>query len=154
MGAALPARGADLKLTLGTWLAERRGANEARPVLGAPMTLAEARQAARQALQDIAEGVDPASARKTDRATARSGADRVDTQARAFIERYAKPRLRTSGEVERQLRVEIIPRWGSRRVSESAAATLSSCSTKSLPWLPDHGQPGLGDTEPPLRLAG
>lgn len=111
-------QGQTRKLTLGPLLMDRRKSPMAIPAIGQPMMLAEARKAARIALQDVAEGHDPGTSRKADRAADLSGEDRVDTRSRQFIERYCKPRNRSWAEVERQFRVEIVPKWGSRRVRE------------------------------------
>ena len=105
------------KLTLGPVLTDRKGAS-ATIVIGQPITLAEARSAARLALQKVAEGIDPSRTRQADKAAALSGEDRVEAQARQFIERYCKPRNRSWRETQRQFRVEIVPQWGVRRVQD------------------------------------
>jgi len=105
------------KLTLGPALTERKGPAAA-PSIGQALTLAEARNVARRALQEVAEGTDPSRAKQAIKAATRSGEDRVDTQARDFIERHCKRHNRSWREVERQFRIEIVPNWGSRRVQD------------------------------------
>lgn len=114
--------GAPKKLTIGTALTERLEPIDGPPALGAPMTLVEARGAARAALQAIAEGRDPAEQKKAARAVANVPADPekdlVRTHATAFIDRHCKPRNRSWPEVERQFKSDILPAIGDRRVQD------------------------------------
>jgi len=114
------------KLTLGSVLLKRDG-DEIEGVLplGQPMTLPEARRAAREALQTLAEGRDPNEAKKVAQAAKAARAadldrdrDLVRVQGERFIERYCKPRNRSWKEVERQFKIEINPVWGERRVQD------------------------------------
>jgi integrase len=75
------------------------------------LTLAQAREEARRQLTLIAGGGDP---RAVKQAAAATAADTVEVVARRFIERHAKPKLRTWREIERRLEREILPHWGTR----------------------------------------
>jgi len=112
------------KLTLGPALLKRDG-DELDGVLsiGQPMTLSEARRAAREALQTLAEGRDPSAVKKAAQAVkaahaAAPGGDRdlIRNLGASFVERYCKPRNRSWRETERQLKTEIYPHWGDRKV--------------------------------------
>ena len=114
--------GKPAKLTLGPALAERGGGSLDQVPIGAAMTLVEARTAARAALVTVAEGRDPAGERRAARTAATTPEDatrdHVRTLGTAFIDRYARPRNRSWRETERQLKVDVYPRWGDRRVQE------------------------------------
>jgi len=114
--------GKPAKLTLGPALAERTGGSLDHVPIGAAMTLVEARTEARAALAAVSEGRDPAGERRAARtaATAPEDAtrDHVRTLGTAFIDRYARPRNRSWRETERQLKVDVYPRWGDRRVQD------------------------------------
>lgn len=114
--------GAPKKLTIGPVLLSRsEDAARATPALGQPMTLPEARAAARAALQTLSEGRDPSAAKKAAKALpVDPERDLVRTLSETFVERWCKPRNRTWGEVERQFKVEINPGWGERRVQDIA----------------------------------
>lgn len=116
-------QGKPRKLTVGTVLLERRGDDpEGALPLGHPMTLTEARRAARDALQTLAEGRDPGDGKKAAKAAqaldADEGRDTVEKLAETFINRYAKPRNRSWKEKERQFKAEINPKWGKRKAGD------------------------------------
>ena len=75
-----------------------------------PMTLADARDAARDALRAAQKGGDPAA----ERDTSRSG-DSVKALAELYIEKHAKPNKRTWANDERMLKKDIIRAWGTRK---------------------------------------
>ena len=110
------------KLTLGRVLIDRATDIDDDPVLGQSMTLAEARRAAKSALQTLGEGQDPARKKKAAKALQaiadNRGGDIVRELAKAFVERYSKPRNRSWREIERQFKSEINPLWGDRQVVE------------------------------------
>ena len=75
------------------------------------LTLAEARKLARDKLREIAAGNDP---RQIEREAKRAEAETVAAVTERFIERHVRVNNRTAGEIERKLRAEVLPRWGSR----------------------------------------
>ena len=77
------------------------------------LTLADARERARQARNTLADGVDPAAA-KRDRREAMT----VGDLATDYIERYAKPRKRSWREDARILRADVLPHWKHRAVAD------------------------------------
>jgi integrase len=76
--------------------------------------LAQARDNAKRQLALIAGGGDPRAVKK---AAAESDAETVEHVARLFIDRHAKPRLRTWQEIEWRLNREVLPKWGRRPIS-------------------------------------
>lgn len=112
--------GKPAKLTIGTVLDRRDDAPPDILPLGQPHTLTEARAAARNALQALAEGKDPLGERKAMQAAAKAdpGRDLINTLSASFIERYCKPRNRSWAEIERQFAAEINPNWGNRRAQD------------------------------------
>ena len=94
-------RGKQIRVTLGR-----------HPVL----TLAKAREAARDALQAIELGVDPREAKRRAKAPA---TDMFAAVVQDFIKRHVrKKRLRTQVEYERPIRDYLVPRWGELRVGD------------------------------------
>ncbi|TGU99174.1 site-specific integrase [Mesorhizobium sp. M00.F.Ca.ET.151.01.1.1] len=114
--------GASRKLTIGPVLLRRDEEITARPALGEAMTLPESRAAAREALQALSEGRDPAAERKAAKANPPIASDPerdlVRVQSGQFVDRYCKPRNRSWPEIERQFKVEINPHWGELRVQD------------------------------------
>jgi integrase len=85
--------------------------------------LATARRRAQEALGEVAAGMDPAARKKSAKEARKaeaSTADRVDSVASAFLDKYVKRNVGGSwaNESERLLRVEILPVLGKRRLSE------------------------------------
>jgi hypothetical protein len=78
------------------------------------MTLADARAKAKGVLAAIANGEDPS---ETKRVAVRAASETVESVARIFIERYAKPRNRTWAETERLIARNILPEWGRRPIA-------------------------------------
>lgn len=109
------------KLTLGSVLLERLDPAEEAPTIGIPLTLSEARQVARQAMQMIAEGRDPSEAKKAAvalKADPDAGSkNTIEFQSKRFVERYCKPKNRSWEEVQRQFNVEINSVLGQRDIT-------------------------------------
>ncbi|WP_442577977.1 tyrosine-type recombinase/integrase [Mesorhizobium sp. ASY16-5R] len=130
------------KLTIGPTLLKRDGpeVDEVLP-LGQAMTLAEARRAARAALQNVAEGTDPSEAKKAIKAApvlqAEADRDTVEKLGERFVDRYCKPRNRSWKEVDRQFRSEINPVMGTRRVQDVAKRDVLDL----LDAIVDRGSP-------------
>jgi integrase len=87
------------------------------------LDLGVARSRAREALQAVAAGRDPAAERKEAVRKAREGSDGrdlVSTQLDLFYERHVTPNntVRTAGEVKRALDKDVRAAWGNRRVQD------------------------------------
>jgi len=93
----------------------RHGGRLRRLTLGTypPLTLADARDAAKAALNRAALGDDPAAEKQADRL-----AETVAELADSYMEKYAKPRKRSWPEDERLLRREILPQWRTRKARD------------------------------------
>lgn len=98
-----PVDGRARKLTIGSY-----------PAFG----LADAREGAAEAARSVKRGVDPADARKADRAKAADTSDLVDKLLDDFIARHVNARLRPSTAIEaKRLIGKIVrPAWGSRKI--------------------------------------
>ena len=121
------AAGKPAKLTLGPYPA---------------IDLATARRRAQEAIGDIASGKNPAADKKAAREAqkaANSTADRVEAVANSFLERYVRRNVGASWarETERLLRVEVIPKIGSKRVGEVTRADIH----RLLDEMVDRGSP-------------
>lgn len=90
------------KLTLGTYPA---------------LDLTDARDAARQALQALAKGDDPAATKRKAKREAAEGRDLVENVVAEFLERHAKAK-RTYAEIRRMLDREVVPKWRGRRIQD------------------------------------
>jgi integrase len=121
------ADGAPRKLTLGPYPA---------------VDLATARKRAQEALGELAGGVDPAARKKAAKEARRaeqSTADRVEAVASLFVERYAKRSVGPlwARETERLLKIEVIPKLGSKRLGDIGRADIHSL----LDNIVDRGSP-------------
>ena len=76
-----------------------------------------ARALARDVLQSVARGVDPAEHKSASRKQSVAEPDTVRKVAVQFIERYAKPKNRSWAEQERILRNHVLPIWGGRDIA-------------------------------------
>jgi len=77
------------------------------------LTLASARERARELLQSVSDGADPA----TEKQAARSAATIADL-ATLYIEKWAKPRKRSWRMDDNLLRKKILPRWQHRAITD------------------------------------
>jgi integrase len=77
----------------------------------ATLSLAKARELARAKLEEIAAGGDPRASKKK---AAAAEAETVAVAVERFITRHVKVKNRTANEIERKLRVEVLPRLGGR----------------------------------------
>ena len=126
------------KMVLGT-VAPKLDGPEPEPVLDSPLTLAGARKIARDQLQIVAAGRDPATEKIAAKRVARDPAtidrDLFGTVARRFVDRYAKPKNRSWAESARLLGLRPDPdnegvlvdipggltdpkKWGKRRIQD------------------------------------
>jgi integrase len=124
------ANGLPRKLTLGLYPA---------------LDLATARRRAQEALGEVAGGKDPAATKKAFREVAKAdkAADdrRVARVAELFIERYVKRsgkvRASWAAEIERYLKVEILPHIGAKRIGDVTKHDILSI----LDGIVDRGSP-------------
>jgi integrase len=79
------------------------------------VSLAAARKLAAEARHKLEQGIDPSAEKRQIRETERDAA--VDTVAQ-FVELYCKRKLRSWRQVERVLRVEVVPRWRGKTVHD------------------------------------
>jgi integrase len=117
---------------------------------GESLTPDQARGIAVQIKGKLAAGIDPVSEREAvlaDAATAaqekkRKHANSVEVIATDFMERYAKPRLRSWREYEWMLRDYVLPAWGSHPITEirrsDVTALLDAVEEKRSAALADH----------------
>jgi Arm DNA-binding domain len=101
------------------------------------LSLADARDRAEQLLRDAAKGISPREREAEELREAQ--VERLNTfraVAAAFIEDHAK-NLRTRGEMQRVLNVDLLPAWGDRPIASITRRVLIahcslSCVTRSL----------------------
>jgi integrase len=107
------AHGAPKKFTLGPYPA---------------VDLATARRRAQEAIGRVAGGEDPAATKQASRAAVRAAraadADRIDYVVAQFIERHAKIKTRDWRNTERMLTVDVVGRWGGKRLSQITRADV------------------------------
>jgi integrase len=84
-----------------------------------PWTLADAREAATEALRAASKGKDPAAEKKRDRA-----AETFGELADAYVERWAKPRKKSWREDERIIKANLLPRFKHTRAKDLARADV------------------------------
>jgi integrase len=105
--------------------------------------LATARRRAQEALGDVAGGKDPAGAKKAAREARKTDreveANRLDKVAATYVERYVKREVGAAwgAEIERQIRVEIVPKLGKRHIG----AITKSDVLDLLDEIVDRGSP-------------
>ncbi len=89
------------------------------------INLATARKRAQKAIAQVVDGVDPSEQKKAEREAqkaANSTADRVENIVDEFVRRHlVKAKPSWAKEAERLLRVEIVTKWGKRKLSEITA---------------------------------
>lgn len=102
------------------------------------MSLGEARSEARKILEDAARGIDAKERREQERQKAdRRRRETFEAVADEFIEDYVKAkRLRTAHEIERCLRRDVIPEWGSRSVHDITRRDLKELLRKKAATSP------------------
>jgi integrase len=108
--------------------------------------LAEARAKAREALQAIAAGQDPARDKRETRQKSRSdepARDLVAAQIETFLARYVRPnnKPRVATQVERRLRNHVLPAWGTKRVQDVARRDV----VELLDAIVDAGAPATAN---------
>ncbi len=99
------------------------------------ITLATARKRAQKALAQVVDSVDPSAQKKAERAAqkaAHAPTDRVEQVVDAFVARHLLVKAKPSWakEAERLLRVEIVAKWGKRRLSEITARDVDRLLTE------------------------
>jgi len=109
-----------------SWAVRYRHAGKPRKLTLGPypvLELGAARTRAREALQVVALGRDPASEKQDALKTARLAEPGVDTVAAivaTFLERHAraKTKANTADDTERRFRLHVLPKWGERRIQD------------------------------------
>ncbi|MBA3517812.1 MAG: integrase arm-type DNA-binding domain-containing protein, partial [Rhizobiales bacterium] len=106
------------------WAVRYRHAGKPRKLTLEPypvLELAAARQKARDALLEVAKGLDPAAEKKAAKLTSRDDHDRdlFKSVTADFLKRHAS-KNRTAGETERLLDREVMAAWGDKRVQDIA----------------------------------
>ncbi len=101
----------------------RYGAKPRKVTLGPfpALDLSNARDAAREALQAVAKGGDPASQRRAGKEEARAGRDLFENVVAEFLKRHRKrdgSALKSLPEIERMFNVNVIPPWRGRRIQD------------------------------------
>jgi hypothetical protein len=109
------------RITLGQW-----------PSLG----LREARERARSVIEEAVEGSDPREARQE--AAAARDSTRLDRVVEQFVERHCKQNVDSWKNVDRVLRLHVLPRWGEWPLSEIRRSHVHSL----LDDLIDDGRRG------------
>jgi integrase len=96
------------------------------------LSLADARQAAGNALREAQHGTDPATAKQDARS-----ADTFGELAQLYLDRYAKREKRTWREDERKLKIDLLPKWRNRKGHEIKRADV----LEMLDGIVDRGSP-------------
>ena len=127
-----------------SWVAMFRVAGK--PVMQTLGTLAripkvdEARDLAREAMRRAGDGVHPTEAkRRRQRENEKDSASTFKAAAERYVERYAKKHTKptTWREVERQLRVDVLPKWADRPIGSITRQDV----TRLLEGIADRGAP-------------
>ncbi|HMF96098.1 MAG TPA: integrase arm-type DNA-binding domain-containing protein [Vicinamibacterales bacterium] len=118
-------RGLVLRVTpagVKTWTLRYRAENGStqRLTLGVypDLTLKGARKEADIQRGTVADGDDPAAAKRVARTMAQSATDTVADLAKRYLAKHAKTKKRSWQEDERMLNADVLPRWGTRRVAD------------------------------------
>ncbi len=118
----------------------RLNGRQRRLTLGAfpAYSLGEAREMARETLNSVARGIDPAEEKKAaQQAAPPPASDTVEKVIREFIERHAKPKTRKWRETERMFEMHVLPKWGSRPIEAIARRDVNDL----LDDIIDQGKP-------------
>src|SRR5262249_45397672 len=108
------------KLTLGSvYIPQENEKDKLEPVLGGALTLVGARQLARIATNDLARGTDPAERKKALNRVAVPNPERdlVKNVVAEFLKKHFEGK-RSTWEVERMFRHDVLPYWGERRLQD------------------------------------
>ncbi len=119
----------------------RVGGRQRRMTLGSypALTLAEAREDARNALRQAAEGGDPATERV--RRKAEHLSNTFAAVAADFIKKHAKRRNRSWAQTDRLINKELLPVWGQRSISDITRRDMLDL----LDLIIDRGSPALAN---------
>lgn len=98
--------------------------------------LANARRMVAEAQEKLIKGVDPG-AESIKKKKAERDAETVVDLAEEYLEKWARPRKRTSHEDERALRVDVLPLWGKRKAKDITRRDV----IKLLDGIVDRGSP-------------
>jgi integrase len=129
-----------------SWAVRYRAAGKSTKLTIGPypnIDLATARRRAQEALGDVAGGKDPARAKKVAKEARKADreveANRLDKVAAIYVDRYVKREIGAAWgkEIERQLRVEILPKLGHKHI----AAITKSEILNLLDEIVDRGSP-------------
>lgn len=115
------------------------------PIFG----LADARDEARRALQDLERGIDPAEAKQAAQRAAEAAArqaedderDKVKNIVGQFISRHAKAKTKRGDDVEAIFRRDVLPTWGERRIQTIGKRDVIDL----LDAIVDSGRPVLAN---------
>jgi hypothetical protein len=102
------------------------------------LSLAEARAKAREALQELDRGCDPASTRAQEKSR---GVETVRSVVETFIERHSKKHNRSWRETERLFEKEVLPAWGKRPIDSITRRD----TIELLDEIMDRGTPYLAN---------
>lgn len=106
-----------------------------------PFPLSAAREAARQALEDIERGVDPKAKRAAERQAAMARAQNsFGMVAEQFISEHVC-KLRSAAEVTAAIRRELVPLWGAMPIAEISRADVAKmlrAAAKDRPYVAHH----------------
>jgi integrase len=100
------------------------------------ISVADARQRAKDALRDIEDRIDPAIEKRQ-----RRDADTFDDLARDYIEKWAKPRKRSWKEDQRILNANILPHWKHRAVRDITRRDIREL----IEAIADRGAPTMAN---------
>lgn len=103
-----------------SWAVRYRHAGKPRKLTIGPFPafdLLTARNDAKEALQLVAKGIDPAAEKRTAKQEAASGRDLVETIVGQFLERHAKGK-KSHDEIKRMLDHDVLPAWRGRRIQD------------------------------------
>ncbi len=110
--------GKPCKLTLGRVIYIAKGEPELEPVLGGGLTLIGARKVARNAANDLAKGVDPATAKKPKPEPAPpTDGDLFKDVVEKFAKRYLADK-KSGAETKRLLVKNVVPEWGAKKIQD------------------------------------
>ena len=95
------------------------------------LSLKDARQRAKDALHDVADGVNPANRKKVER-----DADTFDYLATEYLERYSKQNKRSWEEDQRLIEKEFLPAFGGMRAKDITRRDVRALLERKAPSAP------------------